>query len=167
MREEDLQEHFARGSGKGGQAVNKTSNKVVLRHVPTNTVVHCHAYRSLEANRKRARSIMKEKLEEMFMGAETRKERRALKKGAAKDRRLRRQVKLAVTVDDDGVPRSDSAIVSEGEGHTQATSPSSRDGGMGSVSVSAAVSAAATPQEDLKRMVDMVRQLEQQRNRSK
>lgn len=33
--EKDLQEQFVRGSGPGGQKTNKTSNCVVLKHIPT------------------------------------------------------------------------------------------------------------------------------------
>lgn len=33
--ETDLEEQFVRGAGPGGQATNKTSNCVVLKHIPT------------------------------------------------------------------------------------------------------------------------------------
>lgn len=33
--ETELEEQFVRGSGPGGQAVNKTANCVVLTHTPT------------------------------------------------------------------------------------------------------------------------------------
>lgn len=39
LNEEDLEEQFVRGSGPGGQATNKTSNCVVLKHTPTGVVV--------------------------------------------------------------------------------------------------------------------------------
>lgn len=39
LNEEDLEEQFVRGSGPGGQATNKTSNCVVLKHIPTGVVV--------------------------------------------------------------------------------------------------------------------------------
>lgn len=39
LKPEDLEENFVRGSGPGGQAVNKTSNCVVLKHIPTGIVV--------------------------------------------------------------------------------------------------------------------------------
>jgi hypothetical protein len=35
IKEEDLDEQFIRGSGPGGQAVNKTNNCVLLLHKPT------------------------------------------------------------------------------------------------------------------------------------
>lgn len=39
LLEEELEEQFVRGSGPGGQATNKTSNCVVLKHIPTGIVV--------------------------------------------------------------------------------------------------------------------------------
>lgn len=39
LNEDELQEQFVRGSGPGGQATNKTSNCVVLKHIPSGTVV--------------------------------------------------------------------------------------------------------------------------------
>lgn len=39
LDEEELEEQFVRGSGPGGQATNKTSNCVVLKHIPTGIVV--------------------------------------------------------------------------------------------------------------------------------
>ena len=46
IREQDLEESFVRGSGRGGQKVNKTNNCVYLRHTPTGIAVKCHADRS-------------------------------------------------------------------------------------------------------------------------
>jgi protein subunit release factor B len=37
LKEEELDEQFVRGSGPGGQAVNKTNNCVLLVHKPTGT----------------------------------------------------------------------------------------------------------------------------------
>jgi len=39
LANEELEERFVRGSGPGGQSVNKTSNCVVLKHIPTGVVV--------------------------------------------------------------------------------------------------------------------------------
>lgn len=43
LKPEDLEELFVRGSGPGGQAVNKTSNCVVLKHKPSGIVVKVSA----------------------------------------------------------------------------------------------------------------------------
>ncbi|BFZ18546.1 hypothetical protein BsWGS_21584 [Bradybaena similaris] len=68
LKPEDLEESFVRGSGPGGQAVNKTSNCVVLKHKPSGIVVKCHETRSLEDNRKLARQKLEEKLDQMLNG---------------------------------------------------------------------------------------------------
>lgn len=66
LNEKDLKEDFVRGDGPGGQATNKTNNCVVLIHVPTNIQVKCHETRYLEQNRKQARSILQNKLDEFY-----------------------------------------------------------------------------------------------------
>jgi protein subunit release factor B len=66
--ESDLEEQFVRGSGPGGQAVNKTSNAVVLKHIPSGTVVKCHESRSLEHNRKVARKELLNRLDVLYNG---------------------------------------------------------------------------------------------------
>ena len=42
--ESDLEEKFVRGFGKGGQKVNKTSNCVELKHLPTGISVKVGNY---------------------------------------------------------------------------------------------------------------------------
>lgn len=68
INEHELEETFVRGSGPGGQSVNKTSNCCVLKHKPSGIVVKCHETRSLDDNRKRARLILQEKLDDFFHG---------------------------------------------------------------------------------------------------
>ncbi|XP_053557772.1 mitochondrial translation release factor in rescue [Bombina bombina] len=68
LNENDLEEQFVRGHGPGGQATNKTSNCVVLKHVPSGIVVKCHQTRSVEVNRKRAREILQEKIDVFYKG---------------------------------------------------------------------------------------------------
>ncbi len=63
IREEDLQEEFVRGSGPGGQKINKTSSTVVLRHLPTGTEVRCQRERSQVMNRHWARVELCDRLE--------------------------------------------------------------------------------------------------------
>ncbi|XP_065200138.1 mitochondrial translation release factor in rescue [Planococcus citri] len=64
----DLEEQFVRGSGPGGQAVNKAMNCVVLKHIPSGLVVKCHQTRSLEKNQEIAREILTEKLDSKLNG---------------------------------------------------------------------------------------------------
>jgi protein subunit release factor B len=47
----DLDWKYVRGSGKGGQKVNKTTNCVILTYLPTGTQVKVHKSRELETNR--------------------------------------------------------------------------------------------------------------------
>ncbi|XP_066466025.1 mitochondrial translation release factor in rescue [Tiliqua scincoides] len=68
LNEADLEEQFVRGFGPGGQATNKTSNCVVLKHLPSGIVVKCHQTRSVELNRKRAREILQEKVDVFYKG---------------------------------------------------------------------------------------------------
>jgi protein subunit release factor B len=63
IHRDDLEETFVRGSGAGGQKINKTSSTVRLRHVPSNIEVRCQEERSLSQNRYLARLELCEKLE--------------------------------------------------------------------------------------------------------
>jgi protein subunit release factor B len=47
----EVEVRFIRGSGPGGQKINKTSSSVWLRHGPTGTEVRCQRERSQFANR--------------------------------------------------------------------------------------------------------------------
>ena len=63
VRPEDVEERFIRGSGAGGQKINKTSSTVWLRHAPTGTEVRCQRERSQTVNRQGAWTELAEKLE--------------------------------------------------------------------------------------------------------
>ncbi|KAF5405260.1 Mitochondrial polypeptide chain release factor [Paragonimus heterotremus] len=69
--ESDLSENFVRGWGPGGQAVNKTANCVVLRHIPTGLFVKCQDTRILERNREIARIRLNQKLDELMNGEQS------------------------------------------------------------------------------------------------
>ena len=47
----EVEESVAKGSGPGGQSVNRARNAVRLRHVPTGAEVRVHQSRSLQKNR--------------------------------------------------------------------------------------------------------------------
>lgn len=64
IRDEDLQESFVRGTGAGGQKINKTSSTVVLRHEPSGIEVRCQAQRSQHLNRLEARRELCDKIEQ-------------------------------------------------------------------------------------------------------
>jgi peptide chain release factor len=62
-RSADVDERFVRGSGPGGQKINKTSSSVWLRHRPTGVEVRCQQERSQVANREVAWLELCSKLE--------------------------------------------------------------------------------------------------------
>lgn len=63
ITESDLLEKFIRGSGAGGQKINKTSNCVFLKHLPSGVCIKCQIDRSREMNRFAARRELCEQLE--------------------------------------------------------------------------------------------------------
>ncbi|OAX39187.1 hypothetical protein K503DRAFT_792098 [Rhizopogon vinicolor AM-OR11-026] len=66
LREDDIEESFVRGSGPGGQSINKTENNVQLLHKPTGFRVACQETRSLQTNRMLARRLLLEKLDKLY-----------------------------------------------------------------------------------------------------
>lgn len=89
VREEQLQEHFIRSSGNGGQHVNKTSSCVQLKHTPTGITVTCMRERSQSVNRFLARRELLERIE-AASGIITAEMKRIGKLRKQKDRRRRR-----------------------------------------------------------------------------
>lgn len=61
--ENDMRESFVRGSGPGGQKINKSKNNVLLVHVPTGISVQCQETRDLCSNRKIARKLLRDKVD--------------------------------------------------------------------------------------------------------
>ncbi|KAJ9641833.1 hypothetical protein H2199_005046 [Coniosporium tulheliwenetii] len=85
--ESDILESFLKGSGPGGQKINKTASAVQLKHLPTGIVVKCQHTRSRSQNRKMARRLLAERVEEMELGEESR--------GAMKRREMGRKKRAA------------------------------------------------------------------------
>ncbi|KAI1367547.1 RF-1 domain-containing protein [Xylaria arbuscula] len=66
--DEEIEESFLKGSGPGGQKINKTNSAVQLKHIPTGLVVKCQATRSRSQNRTIARQLLADKLDDMTRG---------------------------------------------------------------------------------------------------
>jgi protein subunit release factor B len=65
IREKDIEEKFIRSSGRGGQKVNKTSNCVYLKHIPTGIEVKCMEGRNQSLNRFLARRELVKRIEKL------------------------------------------------------------------------------------------------------
>ena len=63
LSENDIEERFIHGGGKGGQKLNKTASCVMLTHLPTGKVIRCQKERSRELNRFFARRLLCDELE--------------------------------------------------------------------------------------------------------
>lgn len=87
--EKDIVEKFVKGSGPGGQSVNKSANRVQLTHLPTGITISCHEQRDLTTNRKIARRKLREQLDLLINGKESKisKKQDKLKKQKAKRKR--------------------------------------------------------------------------------
>ena len=86
LQERDLVERFIRGSGPGGQKINKTSSCVHLRHLPTGIEIKCQHSRSLLANRVKARDLICDLVEQRELQRQARRRFEAEKR-----RRQKRQ----------------------------------------------------------------------------
>src|SRR4051812_36067937 len=88
--EKDIQEHFVRSSGHGGQNVNKVNSCVYIKHHPSQTEVKCQQTRSQQENRYFARVILAEKIEHQKLGAESAKAKEIFKIRKQKQKRSKR-----------------------------------------------------------------------------
>ena len=91
LREGDLAEKFIKGSGAGGQKINKTASCVWLRHAPSGIEVKCQRERSQALNRFFARRALCDELEARQRGAANARQQAVEKIRRQKRRRSRRQ----------------------------------------------------------------------------
>ncbi|KAF7113993.1 hypothetical protein CNMCM5793_006176 [Aspergillus hiratsukae] len=90
----DLTISYLKGTGPGGQKINKTNSAVQLIHKPTGIVVKSQATRSRSQNEKIARQILADKVEDLLKGDASRsaiRAERARKKKASKMKKTRRK----------------------------------------------------------------------------
>lgn len=91
LKESDLVESFIRGSGSGGQKVNKTSSCVYLMHKPSGIEVKCQRERSQALNRYLARRELCDRWEARVNHAQSVRQQEVEKIRRQKRRRSRRQ----------------------------------------------------------------------------
>lgn len=88
--EADIVENFIRGSGPGGQKINKTSATVQLHHIPTGIDIKCQETRSQSTNRFLARRLLIEKIKEKITGEKTQRQKEIEKIRRQKRKRTKR-----------------------------------------------------------------------------
>jgi protein subunit release factor B len=116
--ESDITEAFLKGTGPGGQKINKTSSAVQLKHLPTGLVIKCQETRSRSQNRKIARRILAEKIEILVMGDDSRaalKAEREKKKKASKNKKARRKYRNLENVNEADQDQDDTTETDEGQ----------------------------------------------------
>lgn len=80
------------GHGPGGQATNRRRQSVIVRHIPTNTVVKYSHFTSLQRNRTFAREKLNLLVEEKLLGANSQLGRLKLRQH---ERQRARQAEIA------------------------------------------------------------------------
>ena len=98
ITEGDLLEKFVRGSGSGGQKINKTNNCVFLKHLPSGVCIKCQMDRSRELNRFLARRELCEQLE-MIRDGKASAKTQAIEKMRRQKRQRSRRSKQRSTAD--------------------------------------------------------------------
>ncbi len=93
IEEKDLEESFIRGSGSGGQKINKTASCVVLKHVPSGVQVKSQESRSQALNRFHARRLLVKEFQRKVEGRLSPEAEKADKIRKQKKRRSRRSQK--------------------------------------------------------------------------
>lgn len=102
----EIKHTFVKGSGPGGQKINKTNSAAQVTHLATGIVVKSQATRSKSENFKIAKRILAEKVELLEKGGESRAakvhDRARKKKASAEKKRRRKYRRLAGEDGDEG-----------------------------------------------------------------
>ena len=95
IRDDDLEETFARSSGPGGQNVNKVATAVTLRHRPSGVSVTAQDSRSQAVNRKLARERLLDAIEtarEKLRAAEIAEREKARRRKSRRPAALKKKI---------------------------------------------------------------------------
>ncbi|EXJ72119.1 uncharacterized protein A1O5_04623 [Cladophialophora psammophila CBS 110553] len=99
LSDAEIKHTYVKGTGPGGQKINKTNSAAQLTHIPTGIVVKCQATRSRSQNHTIAKRILAEKVELLEKGEESRAakvvERKQRKKRSADKKKRRKYRQLA------------------------------------------------------------------------
>ncbi|MEW5693282.1 MAG: peptide chain release factor-like protein [Candidatus Hydrogenedentota bacterium] len=95
IKESDIKEEFIRGSGPGGQKINKASTCVRLYHRPSGIMVRCQRERLQSVNRYLARRLLCDLIERKLTG-EIASEKARIAKLRRQKRQRSRRAKLKV-----------------------------------------------------------------------
>jgi len=107
IKEDDLIEKFIKGSGPGGQKVNKTSSCVYLHHLPSSIEIKCQKTRSQSLNRYYARQLLCDELEEIVLQEKSKRQKEREKIRRQKRKRSKRsQEKILQDKKQDSVKKS-------------------------------------------------------------
>jgi protein subunit release factor B len=90
LRAEDVEEYFIRGSGHGGQKVNKTASTVQIVHRPTGIEIRMQRHREQSKNRLSAWKLLILKIEEKKKGKDSEIQKKIFKLRKQKVRRSKR-----------------------------------------------------------------------------
>ncbi|KAJ5484928.1 peptide chain release factor-like protein [Penicillium diatomitis] len=139
INDADLTISYLKGTGPGGQKINKTNSAVQISHAPSGIVVKCQATRSRSQNEKIARSLLADKVESQEKGDQSRvalKAAAARKKKASKLKKARRKYRQLEenengiedtegehASDEDGLEQDIEDAPSHGETNINAPSP--------------------------------------------
>ncbi len=115
LKKEDVEEKVTKGWGPGGQSVNKTSNAVRLKHLPTGATVKVHESRSLERNREIAWKRLAEEVDAEVNGEGSVREqiKRLEKEHKDREKETRRRKREAKKAEKEG--REDGGDTSDTE----------------------------------------------------
>jgi protein subunit release factor B len=104
IQPEDITENYIKGSGKGGQKINKTSSCVMLKHLPSGIMVKCQKHREQSKNRLSAYKLLILKIDDQVKGN---KSDRAMAIFKLRKQKKRRSAKAKAKMMEDKTHRSE------------------------------------------------------------